>query len=188
MWLMLFGLALFSGVHLIPAALGNIRSILVDKLGLWEFKGLFSVLTLTAIVSIVLGWRSMEPVHVYITPSWGNQAAFLLVLLTSVLFVSPYIKTNIRRIIRHPQLVGILLWSAGHLLANGDSRSLVLFAWLAVWAVLEILMINRREGAREKPSPSPAMYDVLTVAAGCIVYAVFLVLHPWLSGIGIISV
>lgn len=187
MWLLIFGLALFSGVHLVPAAIPDIRSKLVDKLGLWPFKGLFSILALLSLACIVLGWRSMEPVPVYNTPYWGRHATFLLVLLTFVLFVSPYIKTNIRRIIRHPQLVGILLWSAGHLPANGDSRSMLLFTWLAAWAILEMMMISRREGVWEKPLPVPVMYDVLAVTGGCIVYAVLLVLHPWLSGVEIVT-
>ena len=33
----------------------------------------------------------------------------------------------IKRVLRHPQLKGLGLWSAGHLCLNGDSKSLLLF-------------------------------------------------------------
>jgi uncharacterized membrane protein len=182
MWLMIFGLALFSGVHLFPAMASSTRANLVDKLGLWPFKGLFTVLTVLSIVIIVLGWRSMEPVSVYGPPLWGRYATYLLVLLTFILFVAPFVKTNIRRILRHPQLCGIVLWSIGHLLANGDSRSLVLFIWVALWAILEMIMINRREGVWKKSDTVSVKNDVITVIGGCILYVVLLLAHPYLSG------
>lgn len=187
MWLLLFGLALFSGVHLVPAILHGIRAILINKLGLWPFKGLFSVLTLLSLVSIILGWRSMEPVPVYSPPPWGSHATFILVLLTFILLVSPYVKTNICRTLRHPQLIGIVLWSTGHLLANGDGRSLILFSWLALWAILEMIFIGRREGEKIKVAPVSIKYDVLAVLYGGIVYAVFLLAHPYITGTRLVS-
>ena len=95
-------------------------------------------------------------------------------------------KTNIKRVLRHPQLTGLVLWSIGHLLANGDNRSLILFSWLAVWAILEMIMISRREGEWKKPDPVSVKYDVITGIGGCVLYAVLLLAHPYLSGIKLI--
>jgi len=104
-----------------------------------------------------------------------------------MLFVAAKRKTNIKRILRHPQLTGLVLWSISHLLANGDSRSLILFTWLGLWAVIEMIMITRREGEWTKPDIVPAKNDVITVLGGCILYAVLLIAHPYLSGISLIS-
>jgi uncharacterized membrane protein len=79
-------------------------------------------------------------------------------------------------------LTGILLWGIGHLLANGEERSVVLFGGLAAWALVEMLLINRRDGAWSRPEPAPRRNDVLLVAAGIVVYVVVAASHRWLFG------
>ena len=99
-------------------------------------------------------------------------------------FFAPYPPNNIKRLLRHPQLTGVKLWGVGHLLANGETRSLVLFGGLTAWAVLEVVLINRREGARTVPPVAPAKYDILLVVVAIAVYAVFAFFaHPWLFGV-----
>ena len=34
-----------------------------------------------------------------------------------------------------------------HLLVNGDGSSLVLFGGMLIWAILEVILFNRQEGA-----------------------------------------
>jgi hypothetical protein len=77
----------------------------------------------------------------------------------------------------------VATWAGAHLLANGDSRSLVLFGGLGVWAVLEIILINRRDGAWEKPEPLPLSADVTPLIAAAVAFAVLLFVHPWISGV-----
>ncbi|MCJ7815267.1 MAG: NnrU family protein, partial [Xanthomonadales bacterium] len=73
-------------------------------------------------------------------------------------------------------------WGMGHLLANGENRSIVLFAGLAIWAVIEIPLLNRRDGAWIKPDPVPAKKDLILVVAGLVVYVIVAVSHQWLFG------
>ena len=128
----------------------------------------------------------MEPGMVYQPPVWGRGVAYVLVLFTFTLFVAAKRMTNIKRILRHPQLTGVMLWSIGHLVANGDSRSLILFAGIGLWAVLEIVLINRRAGAWVKPEPVSVYKDIVIVALGVILYVVLLWVHPYLSGVAVI--
>ncbi len=186
MWLLILGLVLWSGIHLFPSIAKDTRGNIISKLGLGSFKGIFALLIVLSVVFIVFGWRSIEPADVYIPYSWGRHATFLFVLLTFILFVAARRKTNIKRVLRHPQLIGLVFWSLGHLLANGDNRSLILFCWLAVWAILEMIMISRREGAWKKPDVVPVKNDIITVIGGCVLYVVLLKAHPYLSGIKLI--
>ena len=187
MSLMVFGLVLWSGVHLFPSTAVGTRKNLVDKLGLGPYKGIYASIIVLSIVLIVFGWRSSDFGFIYMPPLWGKYATYILVLITFILFVAAKRKTNIKRILRHPQLTGLVLWSIGHLLANGDNRSLILFTWLGLWAVIEMIMITHREGEWTKPEIVPAKNDVITVLGGCILYAVLLIAHPYLSGISLIS-
>jgi uncharacterized membrane protein len=184
MFKLALGILLGAITHLLPALAVDFRRKLVDRMGENPYKGLFALLTFAAIWLIVSGWKSVPPANLYLPPEWGRHAAALLVLLGWIGFFAPYPPNNIKRLLRHPQLTGVVFWGVGHLLANGESRSIVLFGGLTVWAVLEILLINRREGERSKPPAAPLKNDVLLVIFAVAVYAVFAFFaHPWLFGV-----
>jgi uncharacterized membrane protein len=87
--------------------------------------------------------------------------------------------------VRHPQLMGVAVWGLSHLFTNGDLRSLVLFGGLGVWAVIEIVALNRRDGAWEKPEALPLVAGVKPLVAGVIAYALLVYAHPYLAGVSI---
>ncbi len=183
MWLLVLGVLLFCLLHLLRGLAPGLRDSIVTKFGEGPFKGIFSLSLIGSIILMVFGWRAVEPEAVYIEPDWALHVTLLLVLLAFILFAAANMKSNIKRFIRHPMLTGVVLWAIGHLLMNGDDRSLVLFAGIGIWAVLEILLINRREGAYEKPASIPLVRDLIPVAAGAVVFAIFLFVHPWLFGV-----
>ena len=98
-------------------------------------------------------------------------------------FFASNVPNNIRRVIRHPQLTGVILWSVGHLISNGDSRSLVLFGGIGIWAVIEILLINRRDAEWIKPQPVPFPKNIVLVVIGVVAYLVLVFVHQWLFGV-----
>lgn len=176
------GMLLWSIVHLIPALFGGARKKLIARIGENPYKGLFTVLTLLSLYLIVSGWKASPPEIVYLPPAWGRYLTLLLTLVGFVLLLAPYSHNNFKRLLRHPQLTGVLLWGVGHLFANGESRSLLLFGGMAMWALAEILLINRREGAWQKPEPAPLKNDVVRVVAGLIAFAIMMTAHQWLFG------
>ena len=186
MTLLIAGLLLWCGVHLSSAVAPALRTRLVAGMGLLPFRGGFALLVITSMVLMVFGWRAVDPAALYQPPVWGREATMVLVFFTFILFVAAKRLTNIKRILRHPQLTGVMLWSIGHLLSNGDSRSLVLFVSIGFWAALEIILINRRAGAWIKPAPVPFTRDVLTVVMGVVLYTVLFLLHPYISGVKLV--
>ncbi|PCJ22588.1 MAG: NnrU protein [SAR86 cluster bacterium] len=187
MELLITGLILWSGLHFIPCVGISFRKRLVTKLGGGTYAIIFALLVVSSIVIMVFGWRSIEPVYLYFLPVWSRQVTILLVLLTFILFSAARAKTNIKRFIRHPQLTGLVVWGAGHLLSNGDSRSLVLFGSLSVWAIVEMILINKREGKWIRPEQATLKSEVSMVAKGLVMFAVFMFAHPFLTGISIIT-
>ena len=186
MILLIIGLALWSGVHFIPSLAVPFREQLITKFGETPYKIIFAILIVSSIVVMVFGWRSIDPVNMYVLPEWSRPTTSLLVLITFILFSAAHSTTNIKRVIRHPQLTGLVLWSIGHLLSNGDNRSLILFGTLGVWAVLEIILISKREGAWVKSEPASIKSEVLVLTKGLVMFAVFLFAHPYISGISVI--
>ena len=99
-----------------------------------------------------------------------------------VLVAGAYLPSNLKRYTRHPMLWGVTLWAALHLLANGDSASLLLFGGLGVYALCAMWSLNRR-GVRKSDKTYPGRRDALVVVAGLVVYVAFVVLHPYLFGV-----
>ena len=182
MSLLIVGIVVWCIVHLFPSIAPTRRQALHARLGN-GYRGLFALLILASLVLIVIGWRSAAPSAVYAPPLLGSPAVSVLMLIAFVLFVAARAKTNIKRFLRHPQLTSIIVWSAAHLLANGDTRSLALFGSLGVWAILEILLINKREGAWDKPAPVPFTGGVITVIVGAVAFGVIVFSHEYLFGV-----
>lgn len=176
------GIAIWCVVHLFPSALPVRRRALSERLGN-GYRGLFALLILIALVTIVTGWRNAVPTAVYTPPLAGSRIVPVLMLAAFILFIAARAPTNIKRFLRHPQLTSVIVWSVAHLLANGDSRSLALFGGLGLWALLEIVLINRREGAWQKPAPVPLKADAITAVVGIAAFTIILYFHTWLFGV-----
>ncbi len=179
------GVLLLAGLHLFSAAAPGLRQRLIVMVGpLW--KGLFALANGAAIYLMVLGWKAAIPLQVFVPPAWAPGVGSALALAGFILFFAPYLPNNFRRLLRHPQLTGLLCWCLGHALANGDSRSLLLFGGLGVWGLLEMLALNRRDGAWQRPAAAPLWGSIVLVAAGTLVGLVIAWLHLRWFGVMVI--
>lgn len=181
-WLLIAGVALFAALHLFKGVLPGSRDALRARLGTNGYKVLWALLIVGSVVLIVLGWRGAIPTAVYANPTWGRHLAMLLMVFSIILFAASHGRNNLQRRVRHPQLTAVLVWAAAHLLANGDIRSVVLFGGLGAWAIVEIVLINRREGAWQKPEPVAGGRIAVPIVAGLVVYAVLFWSHRWFAG------
>lgn len=185
MSLLIAGVILWSVVHLFKAAAPGLRDRVERKLGKDPYRGVFSLLIVGSLVIIVFGWRAALPLPVYTPPMAGGPVIALLVLLGLVLFFASQFSGNIKRVIRHPQMTATLLWGIAHLLANGDSRSITLFGGLSAWALLEIVLINRRDGTWQRPGPAAIKNDIIPLVVGSAAFAALLYFHRALFGVAV---
>ena len=183
MALLIAGLLLFALVHLLPATLPGTRTDLAEKLGDKAYRGLFSAIVLASLVLIVFGWKGATPTVIYAPPFGGGPIISAAIFFAFVLFVASKARTNYRRFVRHPQMMAVILWSVAHLLVNGDSRSVVLFGGLAIWAVAEIVLCNKRDGAWKKPDVVPFSADMIVAVIAGVAFAIFFYLHKALFGV-----
>lgn len=186
MTLLITGLLVFAAVHLVPSLAQGVKAGAVDRMGENGYKGLFSLLLLASLGLIIAGWRTAEPAYLYTPPPVLRLPAMALIALGFLVMGASARNSRIRRAIRHPQLTGVFLWAVSHLMLNGDSRSLVLFGALALWALAEIAAINRRDGVWIK-EPAPGWgSELVTLLIAIVTVAVVAWAHPWLSGVRII--
>lgn len=184
MTILILGLALFLGVHATRILAAPFRNAQVAAHpGRW--KGVYSVLSAVGLGLIIWGWIQFRPMapQLYDPPPWGRHAAMGLVWMAFVLLAGSNGPVGrIKATVRHPMLLGTILWSAGHLLANGDQASALLFGAFLVWAIVDLISALRR--GEPAPVVTKPIADVIAVVAGTALYAVFVfVLHRLLFGV-----
>lgn len=181
------GLLLWSAVHYIPGMMPDLRVKLIDKLGAGPYKGLFALSIIGSIVLIVFGWKATTPEFIYQPPSFGPMVTMLLMIFALFLFGCSHGTANIKRVIRHPQLTAVIVWASAHLFSNGDKRSIILFGGMIIWAVTEILVINKRDGEWQKQGPVSWGRDLKIFAIGLVVYVALIFGHPYFTGFPVVS-
>ena len=185
MKLLIAGLLIWSLVHFVPSLASPLKQNLTRRLGEKGYKLIFAALILLSLALIVFGWRSIEPAMLYMLPYSLRHIFMLLILIAFILMGASNYPTRIKRFVRHPQLTGVAVWALAHLLLNGDSRSLVLFGWLGIWAILEIILINHREGVWVKQDPPAWTRELRGLAISVVVFVVFAVAHPYFTGVAL---
>lgn len=183
MLILALGIIAFFAFHGLKIHAPAARAKLSARLGEGPAKGLMGLLLLASVFLIVRGWKLSEPIPLYDLGVGARHAAFLLVSLAFILFAASALGRNIKRWVRHPQLTAVKLWAVAHLLANGDSRSLLLFGGLLIWAITAVIGINRRDGPREPQPPAGFLGDAAAVGAGLVVASGVIAVHPWLFGV-----
>lgn len=175
-WLIL-GIVLWYGGHFFKRAAPGLRAKLGDEAG----KGVVALVLLASIVLMVIGFRGLYTDNLY-TPLPGmGHLMNLTTLIALFIMVSSGAGGHVERFIRHPQLTGFALWSASHLLVNGDLASVILFGTLTIWALVEITVINRAAGGWQRPSKGLLKKDALAAGIAIVAYAIITGIHMWLG-------
>lgn len=183
MTLLVTGVAAWIIVHFMPALAPSFRQGLIDKMGSKPYRGLFALAIFGSLAMIIIGWRSIPEQGLYLLPEWTRIIALLLMIAAFILIGAANYQTGIRRVIRHPMLTGVVLWSVSHLISNGTTRALVLFGGLGIWAILEIILINRRDGEYTKPISPGFSGELKGVFISGILFGVVYFLHPYFTGV-----
>jgi uncharacterized membrane protein len=188
MSLLILGLVLFLGFHSLRIFAEGWRNAQVARMGEQRWKGIYSLASLAGFVLLVWGFgeaRAAGPV-LYAPPAWARHTAALFTLPAFVLLAAAYVPgTRIKAAVGHPMVAGTVLWSLGHLLANGRLADLLLFGAFGLWAALSFLAARGRDRAAGRSDrPGPVGRDVLAVIAGAGAWGFFAFLaHGWLFGV-----
>jgi uncharacterized membrane protein len=174
-WLVL-GLLLWVGGHLFKRVLPNQR----EALGKWG-KPLVATVILVSIALMIVGYREADDVALYALPIWAWYLNNLLMLVALFMMDVGRVRGMVRTHIRHPMLLGVTIWSAAHLLVNGDLAALVLFGGLGAWGLLEMAIISRVEGPWQAPAKGSILSDGKVVVLAVVLYALIAGIHNWLD-------
>ena len=176
MILLAVGVVLWWAGHLFKRVLPGVRQRMGDR-----GKGVAALLIVAAIVLMVLGYRGATLDLVYLPPAWGRHVNNAAMLVAVVLLGMGSSKGKMRTWLRHPMLTGVLVWAVAHLLVNGDRPSLLLFGSMGLWAIVEMVIINAKDGPWKRPEPGPLRGDLQLVVTSLVAFAVIAAIHTWLG-------
>lgn len=180
MTLLVLGLVLWTAAHFFRRLAPGARAALAGALGEAPSKGVMAVVIAVGLILVIVGYRRAGFTPVYDPPSWGIHLNNLMMLVAVGLLGVGHSKSRARGWLRNPMLTGVVVWAVAHLLVNGDVASLVLFGWMGLWAVADIVMIDRAEPAKPAPVATVAG-DVRLVVITLVVFAVIVAIHTWLG-------
>ncbi len=190
MLVLIVGIILFLGVHLVPT-IPALRRGLIARLGAGPFKGLYSLVAAVGLGLIIWGfglYRTEGLIPVWSPPAWTRHVAMALMWFAFVsLACSGPRPGKIKGWIRHPMLVGIKFWALAHLLANGDAGGMVLFGAFMAFAVYDRISVKRRGDTGAATAPGFTAADAVALGLGTVLYAAMLFLHPILIGVKLIG-
>ena len=190
MMLLIVGLIIFLGIHLLPTS-PDVRDAFRERFGAGTYKAVFSIISLIGFAVIVLGYHKMQlhpgknPV-LWDPPVWTRHIALLLMLPSLVFLVAANVPSKIRSAVKHPLLLSIKIWALAHLLANGDVASLLLFGSFLAYAVYDRISVKARGalGPLGAKQASGIGNDIAVVAVGVALYVALLMGgHAWLIGV-----
>jgi uncharacterized membrane protein len=166
-----------------PAIAPSFKESVVGSMGEKPYRGVFALLIVGSLALIVFGWRSTPEDLLYVLPAGTRMVAFALICISFIVIGSAHHPSRIKRIFRHPMLTGVFIWAAAHLLVNGTTRALVLFGGLGIWALLEIVLINKRDGAYTKPDKPGFSEELKGTFFSAGILLIILFLHPYFAGV-----
>jgi uncharacterized membrane protein len=226
MWQILFAGALFVGAHL-GVSSTPLRARLVGAVGERGYFGIYSLLALATIGYLI--WIYGEvPRYDYL---WLPDPALywvakILMPFAFIFLLGGFMVKNptavgmegvladpdqrdssisgLLRITRHPFQWAVVLWAGSHIVANGDTVSVVFFASFAVLSLAGTVLLDRKKaiaiGADWEPFaagtsnvPFAAILTgrnrlvvkelVVPVAVGLVGYGVVYWAHEWIGGV-----
>ncbi|MFT6927547.1 MAG: putative membrane protein [Psychromonas sp.] len=186
---LILGLCLFLGIHSISIVAEPLRDRFAAKSEL-AWKALYALISLAGIFLIINGYSQarLTPTLMYATPYWLRHFSALLMLPVFILFLAPYFRGTISNITKNPQLLAVILWALSHLLVNGNLADILLFGSFLVWAVGDLISMERRVSRPLPGLKKSSVNDLIIVIAGLGLYGLFTVyLHGLLIGIPLLN-
>lgn len=177
-WIFLIlGVAIWWGAHFFKRVAPDARAKLGDP-----GRGLVAIALVVSIVLMVIGYRGVAFIDVWSPPPFMVHINNLLMLIALYLFSPAPKRGKLLYGMRHPMLIGFKTWAIAHLLVNGDLASIVLFGGLLIWAVLEVIVINRSEPGWVKPTePGTLAKDAMFFAGSIVLLIIIGYVHNWLG-------
>src|SRR5258708_21748529 len=94
------------------------------------------------------------PLVLWTAPAWTRHITEALMLPACIFVAAAYLPGNIKRVLKHPMLVGVKTWAVAHLLVNGDVGGIIPFASVLPPAASDPITLQPRSHPGGPPIPA----------------------------------
>lgn len=161
---LLLATAVFLLIHIVPSS--ALRGRITGAIGEGAYMGVYSLLSIAALVWMVLAFNASGPGAVlWYNPGPLQYLSVALMFVALILGVGGLIGNNptsiggrvagngdpatgFLRISRHPFLTSVVIWAVAHLIVRGDLRSIIFFGGFGVLAAVGTLLIDAKTSRR----------------------------------------
>lgn len=168
MAILILGLVLFLGVHSTRIAADGWRKAQLARRGPKAWKGIHALLSLVGLILIVVGYRQVAEASplLWELPDWTRHPASILMMPAFVLLVAAYVPGNkIKPAVKHPMVLGVIVWALSHLITTGTVAGATLFGAFLVWATLSFRAARGRDRAEGVVYPAGRALPTVAVVA-----------------------
>lgn len=173
MELLILGIALFFGIHSLKPVFPHQRQVLIARLGNIPYKITYALIAGCGMGLMIYGYSNAPyqwlwsplPASALVTPALMVPAALLL--------VAADFPTSWGKAVKHPMMIGTVLWATAHLWSNGHLKAVLLFGSFGVYAIFMLCKADWNI----KTKPRPLFLNILWVVVSILAYSVIRYLH-----------
>lgn len=194
MALLVLGIVVFLGIHLVRSFAPGLRAVMIKRSGTGTWRAIHGIASIVGLGLITIGFDQARATTgmLYTPPVFMAHIALALMLIASICLVAAFLPAGkIRVATKHPAILAIKIWALAHLIANGETASVLLFGAFLAWGVILRISMKRRWRAGEITYPAfvSYRYDLAAVALGAALYGVIVWrLHELVIGVAPIIV
>lgn len=181
LFMLALGTFIINFVHL-ASAVDGLRDALIAKYSRKGFFAVYGAASTLALVLIIYGFYERDFIAIYEPPIWGAEFNKGAMFLAFWLLVGQWFNGWFKQFLKAPMLVGIGVWAFGHLCANGDLHSLILFGGFLIYAIIGFYF------KLQKPLPDATYHykqDIKAFFSAFLIYVFVGIMHPFFTGIGV---
>ena len=165
MEILILGIALFFGIHSLKPVFPQQRLLIIERIGSIPYKLIYALIAAVGLGLMVYGY-----IYGPYDLLWAPLPAALLVtfglMIPAALFlVGADFPTNWGKAVKHPMMIGTLLWAVAHLWSNGHTKGVLLFGSFGIYAIFMLYKADWNITVKPRPLFLNILWLVVSVLA-----------------------
>lgn len=170
---LVLGIILFFGIHTLKPVFSDHRQVLIERLGEIRYKIYYSMIAGIGLGLIIYGYIQADYIWLWSPLPGATMVTFALMVPAALLLVGADFPTSWGKAVKHPMMIGTVIWAIAHLWVNGHVKALLLFGGFGIYAV----MILSQADWKKEIKPKPLVLNLLWVPVSIGAYVGVRYLH-----------